>query len=134
MAARGGERGVIFLEKHSASRELADLGRRIKERRLAVRLSQETVAEKAGISANTVSRIEKGEAAMSIVIFCRLLCILDADAGELLGMDRGGAEEKRRCRNILRSIRRLGRQEQEMVLQTAEKMLDGLLRCRHSRI
>ena len=43
------------------------------------------MAEKAGISVNTVSRIEGGQAAMSIEIFAKLVEILDADANELLG-------------------------------------------------
>ena len=36
------------------SQELAALGERIRERRMELRLSQEALAEKAGISANTV--------------------------------------------------------------------------------
>ena len=48
------------------SQELAALGERIRERRMELRLSQEALAEKAGISANTVSRIEGGQMAMGI--------------------------------------------------------------------
>lgn len=120
-----------FVGKYAASQELAELGRRIRDRRLAVRLSQETVAEKAGISVNTVSRIEQGQAAMSIEIFCRLLRVLDADAGELIGTAGAGTEEDCCFRDMMRKIRRLGKQEQETVLQTAERILDGLLRCGH---
>ena len=114
------------MEGYAASQELAELGRRIRDRRLAVHLSQETVAEKAGISANTVSRIEHGQAAMSIEIFCRLLRILDADACELIGTECAGSEERRRFRDVRRGICSLGEQEREAVIQTAEKMLDML--------
>lgn len=122
------------MEKYAASQELAELGIRIRDRRLAAHLSQETVAEKAGISIHTVGRIERGQAAMSIETFCRLLCILDADAAELIGTPGAGTEENCRFRELLRGIRRLGKREQEMVLQTAEKMLDGLLCGGHAKI
>ena len=53
----------------AGSQDLIDLGNRIRDRRHEIRLSQENVAERAGISANTVSRIEGGQSAMSIEIF-----------------------------------------------------------------
>lgn len=56
-------------------------------------LSQEKVAEKAGISANTVSRIEGVHSTMSIRIFIKLVQVLDMDANELLGMDALAAGE-----------------------------------------
>ena len=55
------------------SQELAALGERIRERRMELRLSQEALAEKAGISANTVSRIEGGQMAMGIGTFINLV-------------------------------------------------------------
>ena len=50
------------------SQELIQLGERVRQKRKDCHLSQETLAEKAGISVNTVSRIEGGQAAMSIEI------------------------------------------------------------------
>ena len=61
------------------SQELAALGERIRERRMELRLSQEALAEKAGISANTVSRIEGGQMAMGIGTFINLVQAMDAD-------------------------------------------------------
>ena len=69
----------------AGSQELIQLGERIRQKRKDSHLTQETFAEKAGISVNTVSRIEGGQAAMSIEIFAKLVEILDADANELLG-------------------------------------------------
>ena len=51
------------------SQDLIKLGNRIRDRRQEISLSQEKVAEQAGISVNTVSRIEGGQSAMSIEIF-----------------------------------------------------------------
>lgn len=53
------------------SRELVEIGERIRQRRKDSHLSQEAFAEKAGISVNTVSRIEGGQAAMSVEIFSK---------------------------------------------------------------
>ena len=74
-----------MLGNRAGSQELIQLGERIRQKRKDSHLTQETFAEKAGISVNTVSRIEGGQAAMSIEIFAKLVEILDADANELLG-------------------------------------------------
>ena len=50
----------------ATSPELIELGERIRKRRQEMNLSQEALAEKAGISINTVSRVEGGQTAMSI--------------------------------------------------------------------
>ncbi len=64
--------------------DLIDLGNRIRKRRQEIHLSQEVLAEKTGISPNTISRIEGGQTAMSIEIFRKLAVIL-----------------KNRCRNTI---------------------------------
>ena len=58
------------------SQDLIDLGNRIRKRRQEIHLSQEVLAEKTGISPNTISRIEGGQTAMSIEIFRKLAVIL----------------------------------------------------------
>ena len=47
------------MSNRAISTELIELGERIRKRRQEMKLSQESFAEKAGISANTVSRIEE---------------------------------------------------------------------------
>lgn len=78
-----------MLESRARSRELIEIGERIRQRRKDSHLSQEAFAEKAGISVNTVSRIEGGQAAMSVEIFSKIVAILEADANELLGKSKG---------------------------------------------
>ncbi len=59
----------------AGSQDLIELGNRIRDRRNEISMSQEKVAEQAGISANTVSRIEGGQSAMSIEIFIKMVQI-----------------------------------------------------------
>ena len=73
------------MSNRAISTELIELGERIRKRRQEMKLSQESFAEKAGISVNTVSRIEGGQTAMSVEIFRKMIEILEIDANILLG-------------------------------------------------
>lgn len=110
------------------SQELMQLGERIRQKRKNSRLSQETFAERAGISVNTVSRIEGGQAAMSIEIFLKLVEVLDADANELLGR-KTGVKRSPACRMISR-IQNLHPKEQEIVIQMMCALIDGMEKIR----
>lgn len=119
-----------MLEKRAMSQELIDVGNRIRNCRLEAHLSQETLAERAGISANTVSRIEGGQTAMSIETFRKLVRILGADANVILG--EGTFTTKCACQfqDILHRARHLKKGEQEVVLQTMSILIDSLRQCR----
>lgn len=62
---------------------LEEIGRRLKQRRLDLQLTQEILADEAGVSKRTVERIEAGKTAqMSTLIqrtktspFCSMFCI-----------------------------------------------------------
>ena len=114
--------------RRAESEELLFLGEHIRERRVNLRLSQEALAEKAGISANTVSRIEGGQMAMGIKTFIKLVQAMEADANDLLGIIPG--QETRPHRDIARHIRRLGMTEQEIVMRTVETLADSLWQYR----
>ena len=109
----------------AGSQELIQLGERIRQKRKDSHLSQETFAEKAGISVNTVSRIEGGQAAMSVEIFAKLVEVLDTDADELLGR-RVKAEENDPVETTAARIRRLKPKEQKIVLKTMKALMDGM--------
>ena len=83
----------------AGSQDLIELGNRIRDRRNEISMSQEKVAEQAGISANTVSRIEGGQSAMSIEIFIKMVQILGVDANELLGVN-SQTEGDGQCRKM----------------------------------
>lgn len=106
------------------SQELLLLGERIRSRRIKLCLSQEALAEKAGISANTVSRIEGGQMSMGIGTFIKLVQAMEADANDLLGVV--PKQEKGRHCDIVRHIRRLGMTEQEIVMRTIETLAESL--------
>ena len=75
------------MEYRTLSEEYLEIGERIRRRRLELHLSQEQLAERAGISINTLSRLECGQSSTSINKFRRILLALDADANYLIGLE-----------------------------------------------
>lgn len=94
------------MSNRAISTELIELGERIRKRRQEMKLSQESFAEKAGISVNTVSRIEGGQTAMSVEIFRKIIEILETDANLLLGKEGGGTEKQESVRKCFAVFRR----------------------------
>ena len=64
--------------------DLKELGKRIKLIRKGQNLTQEMLAEKAGVSQHYIYEIEAGRKAMSIHSFASLTCALDVSADYLL--------------------------------------------------
>ena len=89
------------MSNRAISTELIELGERIRKRRQEMKLSQESFAEKAGISVNTVSRIEGGQTAMSVEIFRKMIEILEIDANILLGKEKGDTEKQESVQEVL---------------------------------
>lgn len=114
--------------RRAVSQDLVALGERIRKRRTELSLSQETLAEKAGISANTVSRIEGGQMSMSIGTFIKLVQALDTDADSLLGLSpvSGGKQ----YRDICYRISHLRECDRKTVLRTVEALVEELHRNR----
>ena len=61
-----------------------EVGERIRERRRWLNLTQEQLAEAAGISWSSVQRVEAGSPAMRISYYLRIARALDVDPGELV--------------------------------------------------
>ena len=104
--------------KYAESANLIELGNRIRDRRTELHLSQETVAEKAEVSTNTISRIECGQTAMSIEIFIKLV-------GGIVFADRRDG----RFQDMFYHIHHLKECEQTVVLQTMETLVKWIQRC-----
>ncbi|WP_320970127.1 helix-turn-helix transcriptional regulator [Bacteroides nordii] len=68
----------------SQQRTLTTLGENIKYARLRRDLSSEQVAERAGISRNTLIKIEKGDEGVAIGYYFRVLAVLGLDRDILL--------------------------------------------------
>ena len=116
--------GGTVLGNRAGSQELIQLGERVRQKRKDCHLSQETLAEKVGISVNTVSRIEGGQAAMSIEIFAKLVGVLDADANELLGKNPEG--DRSPAHKMVSRVLNLQPKEQKVVIQTMSALMDGI--------
>lgn len=61
------------------------LGRHIKERRLALKLTQEELASRLSVEMNTVSRLERGSHLPSLERLEQIAHILNSSVGSLLG-------------------------------------------------
>ncbi len=114
----------------ATSQKLIDLGNRIRERRQEVHMSQEELAEKAGINSKTVSRIEGGQTAMSVEILQKLTEALSVDANLLLGIVALPLEDDRQIREMFHRLRYLKQGEQDIVVQTMGALMDGLKNSR----
>lgn len=70
-------------------RLLADLGGRIRLARLRRKHSAETVAQRAAITRKTLSRVERGDGAVALAIYARVLQALrlDQDLGSIAADD-----------------------------------------------
>jgi transcriptional regulator with XRE-family HTH domain len=68
----------------SQQRTLSAFGENIKYARLRRDLSSEQVAERAGMSRNTLIKIEKGEEGVAIGFYFRVLAVLGLDKDLLL--------------------------------------------------
>lgn len=66
------------------SRYIVELGKRVKKQRLALKLTQAQLAEKAGVSTQYISHIEKGDQTMSIAVFSRICEALNISSDKLL--------------------------------------------------
>ncbi len=113
------------MSNRAISTELIELGERIRKRRQEMKLSQESFAEKAGISVNTVSRIEGGQTAMSVEIFRKMIEILEIDANILLGKEEGDTERQESVQEVLYQIQKLEWKEQKIIMQTIDSLIDS---------
>lgn len=61
-------------------RELSDLGERLRAARLRRAHAAETIAQRANITRKTLSRVERGDPAVSLGVYARVLQALGLDA------------------------------------------------------
>ena len=116
------------MSTRAISRELIDLGERIRKRRQELHWSQEKLAEEADICVNTVSRVEGGQSAMSVKIFRKLVRTLAINANELLGESGFAQEESGQFQRMAYRIQHLKDCDQEIVFQTIETLINSLYR------
>ena len=119
-------RNDAALEYRTLSEEYLEIGERIRKRRLELHLSQEQLAERAGISVNTLSRLENGQSSTTIEKFRRILLALDADANYLIGMEVSKVKEAGGDEQVFLRFRHLEDEDQKVVAKTMIALLDAL--------
>jgi transcriptional regulator with XRE-family HTH domain len=100
------------------------LGQRIRTLRVSKGLSQEKLAEKAGLHPTYVSEIELGKANASISIFARLSDGLGMMLSELVEVE--GREEDIAIIDFVSQIRALDERQRKVYLETAAAVLKGM--------
>mgnify|MGYP002763273071 CR=1 FL=1 len=98
------------MSNRAISTELIELGERIRKRRQEMKLSQESFAEKAGISVNTVSR---------------MIEILETDANILMGKERDDAEKRKQFEEVFYRIQKMEWKEQKIIMQTIDSLIES---------
>lgn len=110
----------------AVSQELIILGNRIREYRKERGFSQEILAEKSGVSTNTISRIEGGQMAMSVGILQKIVKALGVDANTLLGVSTEVNETKIWVSAFSSRVQELKKNEQEILKHTMNALIESM--------
>ena len=110
----------------TVSQELIILGNRIRECRKEREFSQEILAEKSGVSTNTISRIEGGQMAMSVGILQKIVKALGVDANTLLGVSTEVNETKIWVSAFSSRVQELKENEQEILKHTMNALIESM--------
>ena len=110
----------------AVSQELIMLGNRIREYRKERGFSQEILAEKSGVSTNTISRIEGGQMAMSVGILQKIVKALGVDANTLLGVSTEVNETKIWVSTFSSRVQELKENEQEILKHTMNALIESM--------
>lgn len=110
----------------AVSQELIMLGNRIREYRKERGFSQEILAEKSGVSTNTISRIEGGQMAMSVEILQKIVKALGVDANTLLGVSTEVNETKIWVSAFSSRVQELKENEQKILKHTMNALIESM--------
>ena len=110
----------------AVSQELIMLGNRIRECRKKREFSQEILAEKSGVSTNTISRIEGGQMAMSVGILQKIVKALGGDANTLLGVSTEVNETEIWVSAFSSRVQELKENEQEILKHTMNALIESM--------
>lgn len=110
----------------AVSQELIMLGNRIREYRKERGFSQEILAEKSGVSTNTISRIEGGQMAMSVGILQKIVKALGVDANTLLGVSTEVNETEIWVSAFSSRVQELKENEQEILKHSMNALIESM--------
>ena len=120
------KKGGTILGNRAVSQELIMLGNRIRECRKERAFSQEILAEKSGVSTNTISRIEGGQMAMSVGILQKIVKALGVDANTLLGVSTEVNETEIWVSAFSSRVQELKENEQEILKHTMNALIESM--------
>ena len=103
------------------------LGNRVREYRKALELSQERLAELAGVHPTYISNIETAKVNATIGVYKRLADALQVSLPTLVDVNSGKVEKNELARLVL-EIKCLKKREQNMVVETVKGLLAGMKR------
>lgn len=81
-----GAAGVVYLFREVQKMDYAQLGKRVRARRKALRITQEQLAELAGVSTAFIGHIERGTRVLSVETLHSLCRVLGVSADFLIGI------------------------------------------------
>lgn len=70
--------------KPPLSKATGELGKRVRQGRLELGISQEKLAERTGLHSSYIGQVERGQNNMTLHIILRLAVVLGVDPGELV--------------------------------------------------
>lgn len=105
-----------------------DVGRRVRELRIAADLTQAQLAKTLGTTQTALSEIERGNRGLTVQQVVKLSRALKTSPNEILGESQNGRQSEPTSPRLLRRLRRLERLpkiQQDAIL----KVLDSLLKA-----
>lgn len=116
-----------MLSKVIDSPDLIEIGKKIRDRRIKLGLSQKELAAAVDISYNTVSRIESAQSSCSIESFLTMADILKVTPNELSPARFRYSSSKSPLSALDTRFAQLSPANQQLVLQSMSAMLDGFI-------
>ena len=116
-----------MLSKVIDSPDLIEIGKKIRDRRIQLGLSQKELATAVDISYNTVSRIESAQSSCSIESFLTMADILKVTPNELSPARFRYSSSKSPLSALDTKFAQLSPANQQLVLQSISAMLDGFI-------
>ena len=116
-----------MLSKVIDSPDLIEIGKKIRDRRIKLGLSQKELAAAVDISYNTVSRIESAQSSCSIESFLTMADILKVTPNELSPARFRYSSSKSPLSALDTKFAQLSPANQQLVLQSMSALLDGFI-------
>ena len=114
----------MAVKKKDSARLAKRLGGNLSERRKQLGWTQEMVAERVGVDAETISRIERGAHLPSLPTLDRLAVALRCSAGDLLSNE--GPEEASEAATFVAWISQLGTEDRAFVMTVVRNFCEYL--------